>query len=252
MGLDAIIFDVDGTLAATGEAHRAAFNQAFRETGLNWRWPRMIYHRLETNPTPMEKFAAYEAQVKQPQPTDIRQAVLRRQSAHFRRFLESGAAPLRPGVARLIRDARNSGVKLGIATLARRIDFEVLIINHLGLPALDWFAAFTTFEDLGPEADAETAYRVTLAALGCRAKSSFAIEDSTAGANAARRAGLRVIATPTHFVPGENFDAADLVLTDLGHPAAPFHVVRGNPGLHNYVSVASLNELLPDSALAAA
>lgn len=32
--LQALIFDVDGTLAETEEAHRAAFNQAFAAFGL--------------------------------------------------------------------------------------------------------------------------------------------------------------------------------------------------------------------------
>ena len=251
MGLEAIIFDVDGTLAATGEAQRSAFNQAFRDTGLNWRWPRMIYHKLDAAPTPLAKFEAYETDVAQFQTDEIKDAVLRRQAAHFRRFLESGAAPLRPGVARLIRDARTSGVKLGIASLSRRSDFEMLIINHLGVPALDWFECITTIEDLPAGANAEGAYRRTLRALDCNPAKSFAIEDSPSGSAAALRTGLRVIATPTLFGPGERFEGADLVLTDLGHPAAPYHVVEGDPGAFNYVSVSSLAARLPGAVLAA-
>lgn len=38
MTLKAVIFDVDDTLADTEEAHRHAFNDAFREFGLPWRW----------------------------------------------------------------------------------------------------------------------------------------------------------------------------------------------------------------------
>lgn len=36
--MNARIFDVDGTLAETEAAHRAAFNAAFAAYGLNWHW----------------------------------------------------------------------------------------------------------------------------------------------------------------------------------------------------------------------
>ncbi len=44
--IDAIIFDVDGALAETGEAHRLSFNQAFAEAGLDWTWDQALYRDL--------------------------------------------------------------------------------------------------------------------------------------------------------------------------------------------------------------
>jgi beta-phosphoglucomutase-like phosphatase (HAD superfamily) len=44
--LQALIFDVDGTLADTESAHRAAFNQAFAEEGLDWNWDEALYTEL--------------------------------------------------------------------------------------------------------------------------------------------------------------------------------------------------------------
>lgn len=44
--LQALIFDVDGTLADTERAHRAAFNHAFAEAGLDWHWDEPLYTRL--------------------------------------------------------------------------------------------------------------------------------------------------------------------------------------------------------------
>lgn len=39
---EALIFDVDGTLAETEELHRRAFNEAFAELGLDWCWSRDV------------------------------------------------------------------------------------------------------------------------------------------------------------------------------------------------------------------
>ena len=46
MKLRALIFDVDGTLADTEEAHRGAFNEAFSAHGLDWNWSKPGYAQL--------------------------------------------------------------------------------------------------------------------------------------------------------------------------------------------------------------
>ena len=43
---DALLFDVDGTLAETEELHRRAFNEAFAYFGLPWNWDTALYGRL--------------------------------------------------------------------------------------------------------------------------------------------------------------------------------------------------------------
>ena len=46
-GFDALIFDVDGTLADTErDGHRCAFNAAFAEVGLDWIWSEDLYGQL--------------------------------------------------------------------------------------------------------------------------------------------------------------------------------------------------------------
>ena len=44
--LQALLFDVDGTLADTEEVHRQAFNAAFADAGLDWVWSHERYHDL--------------------------------------------------------------------------------------------------------------------------------------------------------------------------------------------------------------
>ena len=59
MSLRALIFDVDGTLAETEEAHRAAFNAAFSAAGLDWHWSRTDYGRLLTPTGGQERMARW-------------------------------------------------------------------------------------------------------------------------------------------------------------------------------------------------
>ena len=44
--LEALLLDVDGTLADTEEVHRQAFNSAFEKAGLDWVWGQDLYHEL--------------------------------------------------------------------------------------------------------------------------------------------------------------------------------------------------------------
>ena len=46
MALEALIWDVDGTLAETEEAHRHAFNRTFKERGYDWEWSVAKYRQL--------------------------------------------------------------------------------------------------------------------------------------------------------------------------------------------------------------
>ena len=60
MPLRALIFDVDGTLAETEEAHRVAFNETFAAFGLSWEWSRADYRDLLRVTGGKERIAAYQ------------------------------------------------------------------------------------------------------------------------------------------------------------------------------------------------
>jgi beta-phosphoglucomutase-like phosphatase (HAD superfamily) len=61
--LQAVIFDVDGTLADTESAHLAAFNHAFAEQGLDWHWDETLYTRLLEISGGKERMTHYWRQV---------------------------------------------------------------------------------------------------------------------------------------------------------------------------------------------
>ena len=56
---DALIFDVDGTLADTEELHRQAFNEAFFSCGVDWRWGPALYAELLRTTGGKERIAAF-------------------------------------------------------------------------------------------------------------------------------------------------------------------------------------------------
>lgn len=110
--LQAVLFDVDGTLADTEQdGHRIAFNAAFQQFNLDWNWDIDLYGKLlETTGGKeriryfMENFAPTE--LNKNDLTNWIASLHKAKTKYFESLMEAGNIPLRPGVARLIQELR--------------------------------------------------------------------------------------------------------------------------------------------------
>ncbi len=132
-GLDALIFDVDGTLANTErDGHRVAFNRAFAEAGLDWEWPEDFYGELLAVTGGKERLLHYIARYRPqfPAPQNLQEFVACLHAAktrHYAGLLAEGAVQVRPGVRRLLREARAAGLRLAIATTTAPASLNALL-----------------------------------------------------------------------------------------------------------------------------
>ena len=91
MNLTALIFDVDGTLAETEEAHRQAFNEIFDEAGLGWNWSVEDYTRLLRTTGGKERMRAHREDISCAEPSDDRIAELHaRKTVRYGEIVASG------------------------------------------------------------------------------------------------------------------------------------------------------------------
>ena len=213
MALRALIFDVDGTLAETEEIHRAAFNRAFAEAGLGWLWTPALYARLLKVTGGRERIAAYAQEIGATG-IDI-PALHRRKTEIYNEQIRSGGIALRPGIARLIEEARLGGLRLAVATTTSRPNVASLIAATLGPAALDGFASLRTGEDVARKKPDPEVYRLALADLGLAPAECLAFEDSANGLKAACAAGIRAVVTPSLYTAEEDFTGAALLLPSL-------------------------------------
>src|SRR5262245_50367357 len=120
--LEALIFDVDGTLADTErDGHRIAYNAAFAEKGLAWDWTVSLYGELLSVTGGKERIRHYlehwRTDFSPPADLDAFIADLHAvKTRHYTQLLRSGGIPLRPGVRRLLEEARAAGLRLAIVT----------------------------------------------------------------------------------------------------------------------------------------
>jgi len=222
--IKALIFDVDGTLADTErDGHRVAFNQAFAEAGLDWYWDVAIYGQLlkvtggkERIRHFIENFRpAIDAGVKL---DNLIPALHQSKTRHFVTLLQSGAIPLRPGVERLLNEARASGLRLAIATTTTPENVTTLLTATLGEESIDWFDVIAAGDVVPEKKPAPDIYLYALQKLGLKASECLAFEDSDNGLLSATGAGLITIVTVNGYTREQDFSAAALVLDQLDEP----------------------------------
>jgi HAD superfamily hydrolase (TIGR01509 family) len=140
-----------------------------------------------------------------------RAALEDRQSALHREMLAEEV--LRPGIQRLVDDARARGVHTAIVTSAS----ERWVREHLRRLGLDrdWEHIVAADGDPARAKPAPLLYEEAIALLGISAAEGVAIEDSPNGVIAAKAAGLVAVAFPNPITERMNLDQADVVITDL-------------------------------------
>ena len=227
MKIKAIIFDVDGTLADTEEAHREAFNSAFVEHGLDWHWSTSDYARWLAVAGGKERLAAFVDSL--PLPSAERAAlkagipaIHRTKSDHYARLVRMGRVPLRAGIERLLEEAASAGVTLAIASTTTRENIDALLGAHFGLGAAGRFSVIGAGDAVPQKKPAPDIYRFVLRELGECSADCVAVEDSGQGLAAAKRAGLFTVVTPSGWTTGEDFSGADLLLTSFDSCDKPF------------------------------
>ncbi len=247
MQLKALIFDVDGTLAETEEAHRQSFNEAFAAYGLDWTWDRALYRELLQITGGKERLAHYIDTWNPPGSAAARERFLQiydEASARYAALVQSGAAPALPGVRRLIGEAHERGVRLAIATTSLQASVITLLREILGEDGPSLFDVIAAGDAVANKKPAPDIYFLALEQLGFGPDCCVAIEDSTNGVLAARAAGLLVIACPSSYLRGDDFSRATAVLSDLGEPDRPFRHIAGRPLERGYVDVDGLDAWL--------
>lgn len=264
--LCALLFDVDGTLADTErDGHRVAFNRAFEEAGVGWFWDETRYGELLRVTGGKERIRLFISEdwpelLREPDIDRRIKALHAAKTRHYLSLLEAGAIPLRPGVRRLLKEARAAGLRLAIATTTTPENVTTLLRtalgesergesgrvesgrgdSRLGGSGTDWFEVIAAGDVVPAKKPAPDIFELALSELGLQAAQCIALEDSENGLQASLGAGIPTVVTTNSYTKDQEFTGALAVLDGFGEPGNPVTAHAGTPPVSGYVDVASL------------
>jgi len=246
--LKAIIFDVDGTLAETErDGHRIAFNLAFKDAGLDWDWDDDLYGELLAVTGGKERLryflSDFHTDFKHDDIDSLIISLHANKTKHYVELLESNAIALRPGVVRLIDEARAAGLILAIATTTTPQNVTALVKSTLGEHALAWFECIAAGDIVPAKKPAPDIFDYCLEELGLPAEDCIVFEDSANGVRSSCGANIMTIVTQNNYTHNDDFSGAITVLDHLGEPDLACTVLSGENIKGTYVTVDDLKQI---------
>jgi HAD superfamily hydrolase (TIGR01509 family) len=221
--IEALIFDCDGVLVDTErDGHRVGFNRAFDQHGIDAEWSIELYGRLLRVAGGKERMHAYFDEFGWPEGVegdDAREALIRElhktKTEITSRLVGEGALQLRPGVARIVDEALNSGVRLGVCTTSNP-KFIDAVLELLGPERKAGFEFVHAGDIVSKKKPDPEIYELAKQSLGLPVHKCVVIEDSRNGLLAAKGAGLPCLITTSTYTIDEDFAEADRVVPELG------------------------------------
>ena len=230
---EAYLFDVDGTLADTEQGHLVAFNKAFVDAGLSWNWSTELYLELLSVTGGKERMRHYLEQYDPPFEAktgdliDYFATLHAAKTEHYKKLVADGGVTLRPGVERLLNEAKQANIRLAIATTTTIHNVTALLENTLGALSIDWFELIAAGDIVPKKKPAPDIYDYTMREMGLVAEQCLAFEDSGNGIQSSKAASLKTLITVNDFTVGHDFSSAELIVSDLGEPGKPMQVIGG-------------------------
>ena len=257
----ALIFDCDGVLADTERyGHLVAFNQMWREHGVDWQWSLEQYaEKVKIGGGKERMFSlgqdedfriAYSVPESEEAWWQIVSDWHQRKSEIYKELVASGSMPGRPGVKRLAAAAEAEGWLLAVCSTSAIASVEAVLSQVMGAELAGRFAGVFAGDMVKAKKPAPDIYNLAVERLNLDPVNCLVVEDSRNGLLAATAAGMTGIVTYSDLTENEDFREAAIVLSDLGEPGGESMVIaqnRTDAKPQGYLRVEDLDKILYSS-----
>lgn len=184
-----------GAVAETSDYQRQAYNQAFRENGLDWNWNQEVYRDLLQTSGGMHRLDVLAKATQTELPDDKARAIHARKTELACKNIVDEQVGLRPGVADLVKQAKQAGMKVAWVTSTSPENTNAILEASGGeLQASDFDRIFHR-DDAQRGKPAADVYQVALDHFGVKPEQAVAIEDSIQSIRSSKGAGIPTYAT---------------------------------------------------------
>jgi len=192
--LAAVIFDFDGIIVDSEPLHYRAFNEVIAPLDLKISWEEYCdtYIGFDDRDAFREIFKIHK---KKYGSRDVKK-LIEQKAEIFQRYIAAGEAKPLPGAVELI---KSIPVRLPVALCSGALKSDVLpVIKKLGIE--NCFKIIVTAEDTPKSKPDPTPYKLALQQLTvANPASAVAIEDTPAGIQSAKGAGIKVLAVTNSY-----------------------------------------------------
>ena len=242
--LEGVYWDLDGTIANTElEAHLPAFNNAFKDLGINWSWDTNRYIKLLKINGGKNRIAYYSKLNNDDFSKDLIFKIHEKKQFHYLEIIKKNCVKFKPGVFRLINELHRKKVRQFIVTSSSRKQVD-LLLEYLfnGLNPFDFIISSDDVELKKPN---PLPYLKAIQLSGIKKNNSLVFEDSNPGLRSSLAANL-----PTIFVPSnipivlDKKIKLDCILDSLGDEKNVANVIKGPKLKKKYVDYTFLSDYL--------
>jgi len=201
----AIVFDFDGLILDTEEPVYRSWLEVYQAHGEELPFDRWV-QIVGSTTTGFHPQHHLEERLGRPLPKEVLDRRIGRRTEMIL------ANELLPGVVQRLDEARDRGLRLGVASSST----SEWVRGHLArLGILERFDCLRCRDDVAHAKPEPDLYLAVLECLGVEAEDAIAIEDSPNGVTAAKRAGLRCVAIPNSITARLDLTHADVTFTSL-------------------------------------
>ncbi len=202
--LKAAIWDMDGVIADTAPYHFQAWQDVFREKGVDFTEERFWHYFGQRNDTIIKNILGGSISV------DEAKAIANEKEANYRQRVVQNITPL-PGAMELIRSLSKEKVKMAIASSAPMENIK-LVLDGLGIT--ECFEVIVCGKEVIEGKPSPQIFLLAAKKLGVAPQNCIVFEDAVAGVAAAKKAGMKCLAV-TNSHSAASLKEADLIVATL-------------------------------------
>lgn len=207
MSIEAVLFDMDGTLVDSESVHYICWSQLLAPFGVRYNEDDFC-QRFSGRPT---IDAAKE--IKQTHNLSVSSRYLADEKYRlFSKFVKTNLPPLMPYAADILFAVKEQGLKMALVTGSARHEAEPIL---KGLGFYDLFDTVVTKDDVTNPKPAGDPYLLALKNIKVAAKNAIAVEDTFTGVTAANNAALAVVAIANKHTEQHDFSKATQQMDNL-------------------------------------
>lgn len=208
-----LVFDLDGVITDTAERHYLAWKRIAHRLGIaidrEWNERLKGISRTESLELILAENPTFLLD------SEEKAQLLKEKNAHYLELIaEITAADILPGIPELLEEAKNAGYRMAIASASKNAP---LILERLGLSAI--FDAVVDPESLKQNKPHPEIFEKAAQALGLETQECIGFEDSLAGIEGIKRAGMPAVAIAipifAEWLPDIEVTATELNLKEI-------------------------------------